>query len=114
MATRKKGRPRLFSNAQMLKEKIEEYFSSCSAYNSIPTISGLTYSLGFADPSALKYYASKCKARNHFSRAIRMALLRIAAWKSQVLLDGDLPPGRLRGLVFDLRVNGGMRDRGRF
>jgi len=114
MSIRKRGRPRRFSNAHELQDKIANYFHACKEQQRIPTVSGLTYSLGFADSSALHYYATKCKAHSHFSRTIRMALLRIQAEKTQVLLDVNLEPGRLRGLVFDLRVNGGMRDRGRF
>jgi len=111
MATKKKGRPRRFSNAHELQDKIANYFHACKEQQRIPTVSGLTYSLGFADSSALQYYATKCKAASHFSRTIRMALLRIQAEKVQWLLDGDLEPGRLRGLCFDLRVNGGMTER---
>ena len=105
MSIRKRGRPRRFSNAQELQDKIADYFHACQEQQQIPTVTGLTYHLGFADSSALKYYATKCKAASHFSRTIRMALLRIQAEKTQALLDGDLEPGRLRGLCFDLRVN---------
>ena len=114
MATRKKGRPRRFSNKQELQDKIAGYFHACQVQQQIPTVQGMCSHCGFADSSALKYYATKCKAHSHFSRTIRMALLRIQAEKVQWLLDGDLEPGRLRGLCFDLRVNGGMRDLGRF
>ena len=106
MAIRKRGRPRRFSNTQELQDKIADYFHACYEQKQIPTISGLTFHLGFADSSSLKYYMTKCKAHSHFSRTIRMALLRIHAEKVQWLLDGDLEPGQLRGLCFDLRVNG--------
>ena len=111
MATRKKGRPRRFSNKQELQDKIAGYFHACKEQLKIPTIQGLCDHCGFADSSALQYYATKCKAHSHFSRTIRMALLRIQAEKTQWLLDGDLPAGRLRGLTFDLRVNHGCSDR---
>ena len=107
MATKKKGRPRRFSNAQELQDKIADYFDACKVQQQIPTVQGLCSHCGFADSSALKYYATKCKAASHFSRTIRMALLKIQAEKTQWLLDGDLEAGRLRGLIFDLRVNHG-------
>ena len=113
MATKRKGRPRRFSNAQEIQAKIADYFSTCQEHDKIPTVSGLTYSLGFADTSALHYYSTKCKARNHFSRTIRMALLRIQAEKEQTLLDGNLEAGRLKGLMFDIRCNSGVKDRRR-
>jgi hypothetical protein len=40
-----------------------------------------------------------------------MALLRIRAEKEQILLDGNLEAGRLRGLQFDIRCNSGVKDR---
>ena len=111
MASRKKGRPRKYRNADQLQEKIAEYFHSCSERGKIPTKAGLCYYLGFADPAALSYYIDKCKARNHFSKAIRKALVKIEAWKAQALVDGELEPGRLRGLCFDLRCNHGWREK---
>ncbi len=111
MASRGKGRPRKYRNVSQLQEKIAEYFHSCSEQGSIPTKAGLCYHLGFADPAALSYYTDKCRARNHFSKAIKLALLRIQAEKIQWLLDGDLPAGKLRGLCFDLRVNSGSKER---
>ena len=111
MASRKKGRPRKYRNVGQLQEKIAEYFHSCSKQGSIPTKAGLCYHLGFADPAALSYYADRCKARNHFSKAIRRALMKIEACKAQALVDGELEPGRLRGLMFDLRVNHDWREK---
>ncbi len=109
MPRKRTGRPRLYRNAPQMQTKIDQYFYSCHVRGSIPSVQGLCYHLGFADSSSLKYYATGCKARSHFSRTIRMALLRVEAVKAQWLVDGDLGPGRLRGLQFDLRCNGGGR-----
>jgi len=37
--------------------------------------------------------------------------VKIEAWKAQALVDGELEPGRLRGLCFDLRCNHGWREK---
>lgn len=111
MRRRKPGRPRLYSNAPQMQERINSYFDACHEWEEIPTVSGLCLHLGFTDPSALKYYATASKAHAHFSKAIRRALMKIEAWKAQALLDGDLPAGRLRGLMFDLRCNHGWREK---
>ena len=110
MRRRKPGRPRRFSNAGQMQEKIDEYFSACSERDKIPTVQGLCFYLGFTSSTALKHYGDRCKASSHFVRTVKMALLRVEAVKNQVLLDGRLPPGRLRGLVFDLRVNHARRQ----
>ena len=111
MRRRKPGRPRLYSNASQMQEKIDAYFDSCHELGKISTVQGLCLHLGFTSSTALKHYGDRCKASSHFVRTVKMALLRVEAVKTQVLLDVNLEPGRLRGLVFDLRVNGGMRDR---
>ncbi len=110
MARTKRGRPRRYSNIGQLQAKIDAYFDACHIQGSIPTKAGLCYHLGFADPAALSYYTDRCKARNHFSKAIRMALLRVEAAKAQALVDGNLDAGRLRGLCFDLRCNHGWKE----
>ena len=114
MALKRGGRPRKVRNLGLLQDKTEEYFCSCQEHGSIPTVAGLAHHLGYADTSPFRYFEKNRQTYPGFYRTIALAKMRIAAWKNQVLLDGDLPPGRLRGLVFDLRVNGGMRDRGRF
>ncbi|EFI34087.1 hypothetical protein Dthio_PD1427 [Desulfonatronospira thiodismutans ASO3-1] len=111
MRRRKPGRPRLYSNAPQMQERINSYFDACHEWEEIPTVSGLCLHLGFTDPSALKYYATASKAHAHFSKAIRRALMKIEACKAQALVDGELEPGRLRGLMFDLRVNHDWREK---
>ena len=112
MHRRKPGRPRRFSNAGQMQEKIDAYFDSCHELGKISTVQGLCLHLGFTSSTALKHYGDRCKASSHFVRTVKMALLRVEAVKNQVLLDGRLPPGRLRGLCFDLRVNHGGDKRG--
>ena len=111
MAISKGGRPRKVRNIKLLQGKIEEYFCSCHEYEKIPTIQGLAHHLGYADQSVFKYFGQKRQAYPGFFRAIEKAKLRIAAWKAQALVDGELEPGRLRGLMFDLRVNHDWREK---
>ena len=111
MAISKGGRPRKVRSLPLLHEKIEAYFHSCHEWDKIPTIQGLAHHLGYADQSPFYYFEKHRQTHPGFYRAIELAKIRIQAWKNQVLLDGDLPAGRLRGLVFDLRVNHGMRDK---
>jgi hypothetical protein len=110
MAISKGGRPRKVRNLRLLQDKTEEYFCSCQEQGSIPTVTGLAHHLGYADQSVFRYFEKNRQTFPGFYRTISLAKLRIAAWKNQVLIDGDLEPGRLRGLIFDLTVNHG-RDR---
>ena len=111
MALSKGGRPRKVRNLKLLQNKTEEYFCSCLEYEKIPTIQGLAHHLGYADQSVFKYFGQKRQTYPGFYRTIEKAKLRIAAWKAQALVDGELEPGRLRGLCFDLRCNHGWREK---
>ena len=111
MAISKGGRPRKVRNLGLLQDKVEEYFCSCQEQGKIPTVQGLAHHLGYADQSPFKYFEKHRQTHAGFYRTIALAKMRIQAWKNQVLLDGNLEAGRLRGLQFDLRVNHGMKDR---
>ena len=114
MAISKGGRPRKVRNLRLLQDKTEDYFSSCQEQSKIPTVAGLAHHLGYADTSPFRYFEKNRQTHAGFYRTIALAKMRIAAWKSQILLDGKLEAGRLRGLMFDLQVNHGMKDRGGF
>lgn len=107
MAISKGGRPRKVRNLPLLQEKIEQYFHACHEWGKIPTIQGLAHHLGYADTSPFKYFEKHRQTHPGFYRTIELAKVRISAWKNQTLLDGNLEPGRLKGLCFDLRVNHG-------
>ncbi len=111
MGLSKGGRPRKVRNLPLLQQKIDCYFDSCHVRGKIPTVQGLAHHLGYADTSPFRYFAKQRQTHAGFYRTIAMAKMRIEAWKAQALVDGDLPPGRLRGLCFDLRVNHGWRDK---
>ncbi len=109
MAISKGGRPRKVRSLPLLQEKINAYFESCYEWEKIPSVQGLAHYLGYADSTPFRYFAKHRQTHPGFHRTIELAKVRIAAWKTQVLLDGGLGPGRVKGLMFDLRVNGGDR-----
>lgn len=109
MPLSKGGRPRKVRSLPLLQENIESYFRSCQEQGKIPTVQGLAHHLGYADTTPFRYFEQHRQTHPGFYRAVELAKVRIAAWKNQVLLDGELEAGRLRGLCFDLRVNGGGR-----
>ncbi len=107
MPLSKGGRPRKVRSLPLLQDKVEEYFHSCHVRGAIPSVQGLALYLGYADSTPFRYFDKHRQTHPGFYRTIELAKMKIAAWKTQVLLDGDLPAGRLRGLCFDLRCNGG-------
>ncbi len=111
MAISRGGRPRKVSNLPLLQQKIESYFHICHVWDKIPSVQGLAHHLGYADQSPFSYFEKHRQTHAGFYRAVELAKVRIAAWKNQALLDGELGPGRLRCLMFDLRCNhvGGRR-----
>lgn len=99
------GRPRLYEDASKFNSAVEDYFSKCEAEDKRPTLSGLSYSMGFADRETFVDYADYGE---DFSRTVKTARLRIEDDRWQQLLSKDkFTPG----VIFDLKNNHGWKDK---
>ena len=99
------GRPRLYTDAQAFADKVSAYFADCDASEKRPTLSGLSYYLGFEDRETFSNYAGY---GDGFSRTVKRAKLLIADWLEQRLTDKNtFTPG----IIFDLKNNHGWKDK---
>jgi hypothetical protein len=99
------GRPRLYDDAKSFADSVEGYFSLCEDDGKRPTLSGLSYALGFDDRETFSDYATY---GDDFSRTVKRAKLRIADWLEQRLTNKDTFTA---GIIFDLKNNHGWKDK---
>lgn len=99
------GRPRLFTEHKAFSDDVDAYFAMCGVDSKRPTLSGLSYHLGFEDRETFSYYA---KYGDDYSRTVKRAKLLIADWLEQRLTNKDtFTPG----IIFDLKNNHGWKDK---
>lgn len=99
-----RGRPRLYSNHESFADKVKGYFAFCDDDGKRPTLSGLSYYLGFDDRETFSNYAGYGA---DYSRTVKRAKLRIGDWLEQRLTDkATFTPG----IIFDLKNNHGWKD----
>lgn len=105
------GRPAKYQNAEELTKKIEEYFDNMPTipivvgkgknqqviYKQTPTISGLSFHLGFADRSTIYDY----KGKKEFTYILKRAVLAIERHYEEQLQGGVVV-----GSIFWLKVHG--------
>ena len=103
MADEKVGRPLLYSDPTELATQCELYFAECEEQKEKPTITGLTYFLGFADKTTLYDY----RDRELFSHPIKRAILRV-----EMAYEKDLRQQACTGPIFALK-NMGWKDTNR-
>lgn len=95
------ARPRVYEKEEELQGAIDAYFLNTKVNNEKVTMSGLAYSLGFADRQSLYDYEKNDK----FSCTIKRALLRIEQ-SYETALYGNA----VAGPIFALK-NMGWRDK---
>jgi hypothetical protein len=100
-----RGRPREYQDAVAFAEKVSAYFDDCIDSEKRPTLSGLSYWLGFEDRETFSSYANEGP---DFARTVKRAKLQIADWLEQRLTDKNtFTPG----IIFDLKNNHGWKDK---
>lgn len=119
-----RGRPKKWKSPKAMQKAIDAYFEECEGEllkdklgtpvtdkrgvpifigRKPPTISGLTYYLGFENRKALLYYEND----DEFSPTIARAKMRVQAYTEERLFDRD----GARGAEFSLRCNFGWNDK---
>lgn len=99
------GRPRLYPDEKVFADAVEAYFASCEQTGKRPTLSGLSYALGFEDRETFSNYAGY---GDGYSRTVKRAKLQIGDWLEQRLTDKNL---FTPGIIFDLKNNHGWKDK---
>lgn len=104
----KVGRPRMYETPEDMQKNIDLYFTDCqkrreeNPLSAPPTLSGLSYHLGFEDRESFINYANY----DEFSRTVKRAKLRI-----ENILEEMLFMPSCTGTIFNLKNNFGWKDK---
>ena len=102
MGNNKVGRPRKFTDAELMQEKIDKYFKDCDERKAKYTVPGLARALGFVSRSSVWEYGKT----GEFSDTIKKTMLIIEQQRVEDLLTENNPVGK----IFDLKNNFGWKD----
>lgn len=96
------GRPKKYTKAEKMQEKIDKYFIECELKEEPPTVCGLALALDMDRVTLLEY-----EKLGEFSSTVKKAKLKIAANYERMMVSGK---GSTVGLIFNLKNNFGWRD----
>lgn len=96
------GRPKKYTKAEEMQEKIDEYFTMCEQKEEPPTVCGLALALDMDRSGLLRY-----EQEGEFRNTIKKAKLKIEANYEQMMVSGK---GSTPGLIFNMKNNFGWRD----
>ena len=96
------GRPKKFTDVEVLQEKIDKYFADCDERKAKYTVPGLARALGFVSRVSVWEYSK----RPEFTNTIKGALLKMEQQRAEDLLTENNPVGK----IFDLKNNFGWKD----
>lgn len=98
----KRGRPRKFSNSEIMQKKIDDYFAFCDENYKPYTICGLALALDVDRDTILNYQ----KERDFFG-TIKKAKLKCEKYAEECLYTGK----NVAGVIFNLKNNYGWKDK---
>lgn len=98
-----RGRPRLFTDAETFAQAASDYFVQCAETGKMPTLAGLSLSMGFDDRESFSNYANYGE---EYSRTVKRARLMIEDDRNQRLANPACT-----GVIFDLKNNHGWKDK---
>jgi len=96
------GRPRKFTDAEIMQEKIDKYFQDCDERKAKYTVPGLARALGFLSRMSVWEYGK----HPEFADTIKGALLVMEQQRAEDLLTENNPVGK----IFDLKNNFKWKD----
>lgn len=97
-----RGRPRKYTEVEVLQKKINDYFKMCDEKGKPYTITGLALALDL-DRKALLEYSGK----EEFSNTVKKAKARVEAYAEEYLYGSK----QTAGVIFNLKNNFGWVDK---
>jgi len=97
------GRPRKFTDVELMQEKIDQYFLDCDERKVKYTVPGLAWALGFVSRMSVWEYGK----HPEFTDTIKGAMLKIEIQRAEDLVTEVTNP---TGKIFDLKNNFGWKD----
>ena len=98
----KRGRPKKYTEAEIMKQKIDKYFKECEKNNEPYTITGLCIALDICRDTLSEYLKSK-----EFSDTIKKAKLKVENYLEKKLITDS----STTGIIFNLKNNFNWSDK---
>ena len=98
----KTGRPKKYTEVEIMQQKINEYFKKCDKDNEPYTVTGLCLALDICRDTLLEYSKDK-----RFSDTIKKAKLKVENYLEKHLITDS----STTGIIFNLKNNFGWKDK---
>ena len=98
----KTGRPKKYTEVEIMQKKINEYFKKCDKDNEPYTVTGLCLALDICRDTLLEYSKDK-----RFSDTIKKAKLKVENYLEKHLITDS----STTGIIFNLKNNFGWKDK---
>lgn len=98
----KGGRPKKYTEVEIMQQKINNYFEECNKNNEPYTVTGLCLSLDICRDTLLEYSKDK-----RFSDTIKKAKLKVENYLEKHLITDN----STTGIIFNLKNNFGWTDK---
>lgn len=98
----KGGRPKKYTEVEIMQQKINNYFEECNKNNEPYTVTGLCLSLDICRDTLLEYSKDK-----RFSDTIKKAKLKVENYLEKHLITNN----STTGIIFNLKNNFGWTDK---
>lgn len=96
------GRPKKYTEAELMQEKINKYFKECDNKNEPYTVTGLCLALDMTRETLREYLKNE-----QFSDTIKKAKLRVENYLEKHLITDN----SATGIIFNLKNNFGWTDK---
>ena len=98
----KGGRPKKYTEVEIMQQKINKYFEECNKNNEPYTVTGLCLALDICRDTLLEYSKDK-----RFSDTIKKAKLKVENYLERHLITDN----STTGIIFNLKNNFGWTDK---
>ena len=100
--TKKRGRPKAYTEVEIMQKKIDKYFEECYKNNEPYTITGLCIALDICRDTLSEYMK-----KDEFSDTIKKAKLKVENYLEKHLITDS----STTGIIFNLKNNFGWSDK---
>lgn len=97
-----RGRPKAYTEAEIMKQKIDKYFQECEQKNEPYTITGICIALDICRDTLCEY-----AKKDEFSDTIKKAKLKVENYLEKHLITDS----STTGIIFNLKNNFGWSDK---
>lgn len=97
-----RGRPKAYTEVEVMQQKIDKYFNDCDRKNEPYTVTGLCLALDITRETLSEY-----SKKDEFSDTIKKAKLKVENYLEKSLVT----TGPATGIIFNLKNNFGWKDK---